>query len=309
MKKALVLSGGSIKGAFQAGAIAYVLDRGFTPDLLCGISVGSLNAAFLADRAGRAKIKRQDPDWPKIGLELEEFWRTRITKPDDLVETQSKIKLAWKVFWNQFDCIIKTSPFTKLVYKEIKLENIHASPVKLRVGAVNLVTGEIVYADESSPRIVDYVVASTAEPITMSLVDVEGKPFYDGGLRDIAPLSHVLDLGVSEIVCIVCQAEKVEEKEFNRGKLLHLIGRILDIVTNEILANDLRHIQRLRDFLKRLPKELIPNDLAPYADPKITLIRPDEPIPVQVDSFTEDDIRKMLQLGRETASHNYPVYL
>jgi len=307
--QALVLSGGSIKGAFQAGAIAHILEQGFAPDLISGISVGALNGAFLAERAGRAKI----PDWPKIGAELEEFWRTRITKPDDLVETQSKIKIAWKVFWNQFDCIIKTCPFKKLVYKEIKLENIHASPVKLRVGAVNLVTGEIVYADESSPRIVDYVVASTAEPITMSLVDVEGKPFYDGGLRDIAPLSYVLGQGASEteieIFCIVCQAEKLTEKDFNRGKLLHLIGRVVDIITNEVLVNDLSYIKRIKDSLKDLPSGLIPNPLKPFVDSKITLIRPDEPIPVQVDSFTEAHIDMMLQLGRKIASQVYPVYL
>jgi hypothetical protein len=41
--KALVLSGGSILGAFQAGAIAKVLGDGFVPELVIGTSVGALN--------------------------------------------------------------------------------------------------------------------------------------------------------------------------------------------------------------------------------------------------------------------------
>jgi len=51
--KALVLGGGSIKGSFQAGAIDALLKAGFKPFKIFGVSVGSLNGVFLADRAGR----------------------------------------------------------------------------------------------------------------------------------------------------------------------------------------------------------------------------------------------------------------
>ncbi len=44
IKRALVLGGGAIKGAYQAGAIKVLLNKGFAPDHLYGISVGSLNA-------------------------------------------------------------------------------------------------------------------------------------------------------------------------------------------------------------------------------------------------------------------------
>jgi NTE family protein len=304
-KRALVLSGGSIKGAFQAGAIGHLLNRGFTPDLLCGISVGSLNAAFLADRAGRAKIAGHDPDWPKIGAELEAFWRHRVTKPADIAKIQSRWKIAWKALWKKFDGLAQTGPLKNLVSKDIFVENLRASPVQFRVGAVNLVNGDIVYASEASANIIDYIVASTAEPISMPLSDIDGAPFYDGGLRDIAPLSHALDLGASEIVCIACQPEKLMARDFNRGNLFHLIGRVLDIITNEILKNDLAKINQLGKLLKDLPNELRPNPLAPYVDPKIALIRPDERIEVHIDSFTQADIHKMLEQGRYTASRAY----
>lgn len=47
-KRALVLSGGGAKGAFQAGAVQR-LWQDFRPDLICGVSVGSVNGAKLAE--------------------------------------------------------------------------------------------------------------------------------------------------------------------------------------------------------------------------------------------------------------------
>jgi predicted acylesterase/phospholipase RssA len=60
MKRALVLSGGGLFGAWQAGAWRALADR-FQPDLVVGASVGSLNGYAIAGGA--------TPD------ELAEFWR------------------------------------------------------------------------------------------------------------------------------------------------------------------------------------------------------------------------------------------
>jgi NTE family protein len=60
MKRALVLSGGGLFGAWQAGAWRALADR-FHPDLVVGASVGSLNGYAIAGGA--------TPD------ELAEFWR------------------------------------------------------------------------------------------------------------------------------------------------------------------------------------------------------------------------------------------
>jgi predicted acylesterase/phospholipase RssA len=46
---ALVLSGGGALGAFQVGAIKRLWESGYRPDLICGISVGAINAVKLAE--------------------------------------------------------------------------------------------------------------------------------------------------------------------------------------------------------------------------------------------------------------------
>jgi len=78
MKKvALVLSGGSIKGAFQAGAIKTILDNDYVPSSIHGISIGSLNGAFLANKAGQDG-NGQLP-WKTYAQDLQDFWFEKIT--------------------------------------------------------------------------------------------------------------------------------------------------------------------------------------------------------------------------------------
>ena len=82
-KTALVLSGGSIKGAFQAGALEIVLGQR-APAFISGISVGSLNTVWLANEAGAAARRQQSVDWAKLGRGLASFWQERVTRPDGL---------------------------------------------------------------------------------------------------------------------------------------------------------------------------------------------------------------------------------
>ena len=69
--RALVLSGGGALGAYEAGAIS-ILCEAFDYDLVCGTSIGALNAAFVAQRRlddlrevwatiGEAKVVTLDP--------------------------------------------------------------------------------------------------------------------------------------------------------------------------------------------------------------------------------------------------------
>jgi NTE family protein len=53
MSQILVLAGGSVKGAFQAGVIKALFEKGYQPDAIYGVSAGSLNAAYLVNQFGQ----------------------------------------------------------------------------------------------------------------------------------------------------------------------------------------------------------------------------------------------------------------
>ncbi|HBT16594.1 MAG TPA: hypothetical protein DEB05_06530 [Firmicutes bacterium] len=57
MKRALVLSGGGSKGAFEVGALEYLLiEEKLDFQIFIGTSVGALNAAFLGQACNREEL-------------------------------------------------------------------------------------------------------------------------------------------------------------------------------------------------------------------------------------------------------------
>lgn len=76
--KALVLGSGAIKGEWEAGAIQLVMENGFQPDIVIGVSVGAINSAFL--------VSQYENDWEKAATTLVNFWQENICSPKDVIK-------------------------------------------------------------------------------------------------------------------------------------------------------------------------------------------------------------------------------
>jgi NTE family protein len=290
--RALVLSGGGVKGAYQAGAIHAVFESGYRPGIVTGISVGALNAAFLA--------AHQESD--QAGARLAEFWETEVTEPSKFVKKRSVLDLVWRVLTKRWDGVVDTKPLAEVVKRVLAPHFPRPGGIQVRVGAVDLHSGALVYTGPESSDFMDAVLASTAEPISMPLRKIRGVQHYDGGLRDIAPLKQAISLGATRIVCVLTQPVDVGAFTGEAGDVLDLIGRVLGIVTNEIVENDLETAQTINRLLLELPPDVLAH---PYFATKrpipLTVIRPSAAIPVSLDSFTREDIRRMLEQGRQDA--------
>src|SRR5262249_15099223 len=81
-RQALVLSGGDVKGAYQAGAMAEVFqNHDFRPSAIYGISVGSINGGMLASYIGKqfgAVPSQAAPDFAAAAKRVEDFWLENI---------------------------------------------------------------------------------------------------------------------------------------------------------------------------------------------------------------------------------------
>lgn len=299
--RALVLSGGALKGAFQAGAIAHVLEKGFEPEFIYGISVGALNGGFLVDRVGRRKLAGQPVKWAEIGRDLENFWRQRVTGPDVLIRKRGKFALGYSVITNDFEGMVGTGPLKKLINDELKMQNITgAAPVELIVGAVNMHDGAIVYADRTRPNLLDFVFASTAIPISMPMVKIGPDPFYDGGVRDIAPLGTAINKGATDITCITCQPRTVAGGKFQQGDLFALAGRLMGVITNEIILNDLKFVDRVNRIV-RSHGEVAAGGKPPYKEIPCRLVEPETALEGDIEDFDRKVIERLISQGREAA--------
>ena len=282
MSNILVLAGGSVKGAFQAGVMKALMEKGYRPDAIYGVSAGSLNASYFVNQIGLQAIAGEPISLVQAAQDLWDFWETRITQPDCLSKPFTIFQLGWSALTKRFKGLVSTEPLRLLIEDVISIRNLHASPIGLKIGAVNIMDGNMHYIDHSHDEFLTYLMASSAVPILMPVVKIKGedrRSYLDGGLRDVAPLKKAVADGGENIVCIACHMESIEGGSFDSGDLLALVDRVMDIAVNEILNADIREVMSMNQHLK------------------IRAIRPPQPLTIDIQKFNKMDIRRLLELG------------
>ena len=282
MSKILVLAGGSVKGAFQAGVMKAMMERGYQPDAVYGVSAGSLNAAYFVNQLGMQAITGEPISFKDASQDLWDFWESRITSPESLSKPFNIFQLGLSALRKKFKGLVDTMPLLNLLTEVLSVRNLHASPIDLKIGAVNIIDGTMYYVDTSEEHFLDYLMASSAVPILMPVVKINGetrRSFLDGGLRDVAPIKKAVDDGASHIVCISCHMESIEGGHFDSGDLLALVDRVMDIAVNEILNADIKEVMISKTTID------------------IQSIRPPQPLTIDIQKFNKMDIRRMLELG------------
>ena len=290
--KALVLGGGSLKGACQAGVVQAILEEGFEPDMIYGISVGSLNASYLVNEAGRHHIEHKKVDWPRISRLLIEFWVKNITGPGAIAIPRSRLTLGFDTLMSRFDGLLDTTPLRTLLRNNVDEFILRNSPIKLKVGAVDVVSGKMVYATPQEEDFLDYVLASSSLPAIMPPILLKGQrkmALSDGGLRVVAPLKAALEDGAMEVVCVACHAEHIYGETVNYRNVLQLMERVKDINVNQIVNSDIAWAQ---SFVEK--ENLKGRSLS------LKVIRPHEPLHLNMLKFQSEDIVRLIVQGYKT---------
>ncbi len=73
--RALVLSGGGGRGAYQCGVYKYMEEAGLIPDILVGTSIGAINAAAIA--SGKTARDLEAAWLSTRTRDIQRFWRLR----------------------------------------------------------------------------------------------------------------------------------------------------------------------------------------------------------------------------------------
>ncbi len=150
----VALSGGGARGLAHAGALAAIEEAGLRPDVLAGVSAGSIAAVFYA--AGIAPLKI-----------LELFDNQGFT---DFVE-----------FRPRKGGFFGTRGFRRFLADNLKpYKNIEDLPTPVYIGVTDFDRGEP--AEFHTGELVDRVVASCSIPIVFRPVVIDGTHYVDGGV-------------------------------------------------------------------------------------------------------------------------------
>lgn len=229
----LVLSGGGAKGGYEIGAWKALIDLGIEIGGVYGTSVGSLNAAAVAQG-----------DFEKA-LEV---WRD-ISESKVMRPTQGQKALIdayggsndWSVgelFQGAIDIIrkgIDVSPLRELLEELISEKTIRDSGVDFGLVTFDLtdLRPEMLFIEDiPDGKLIDYIMASADFP-GFQTVKVDGKAFIDGGIYSNQPVEMALQRGFRSIVLVdigrVALRDRVAKfQAFVQGaKVTHVIPRIM----------------------------------------------------------------------------------
>jgi NTE family protein len=221
--RAFVLSGGASLGAIQVGMLEALFERGITPDLIVGTSVGAINGAYIAGREPTVETTNA----------LGDVWRglsRGAIFPLNLVT-------GLIGFLGRDSHLIPAGNLRRLIIRHAAIERVENSRVPLHLIATDVLSGRELRISRGPA--VDAVMASAAIPSVFPPVEFQGRLLMDGGVSDNAPISHAVALGAEEIYVlpsgIACDLKVAPRGAL--GMLLHA----LTVLTQQRLHLEIEH--------------------------------------------------------------------
>lgn len=255
MKRALVLSGGGAKGAFQFGALRYVVENetgGMPPahyfNIISGVSVGALNGVMLAQNRFEA---------------LTQLWEN-ISSRQVYQGNLAILRILCRLLFRRLG-ILSNDPLKEMIQKQVSLGAVDQAHCDFMFGTVSIDSGLYYsfhaqdFKDEAQFRA--GILASAAMPVlwppVTSLTTRLGVVYHqlvDGGVRNVSPLGDVIDFDPDEVVIVNCNAEDFRPYPDPARNMLKIAVRALtEITLNEIFRQDIREFLHINDIVSQLP--------------------------------------------------------
>jgi NTE family protein len=270
----LVLQGGGAVGAYQAGVYEALHDAGIEPDWVIGTSIGAINGAIIA---GNAPERRLDS--------LRAFWKcverrsAGARSPWPLLERlTNNLETLYRgvpgffsynpaAVWGMHASVgpdraaFYTNEALKSTLGEvIDFEHLGSPPIRLTIGAVNVRTGQMRYFDSRNQPIgIAHVLASSALPPAFPAVEIDGEPYWDGGIYSNTPIEAVFDdhprrdsvVFAVQLWPAAGPAPNSIWQVLTRHKEIQYASRAISHIARQKQIHQLRHI--IRDLIERLP--------------------------------------------------------
>ncbi len=288
--RALLLTGGGARGAYQAGVMKGLSEivgggpRALPFPILTGMSAGAINLMVMAGKAddfhgAAAQVERM---WAEISLEQvfqTDFFRT------------GKIAFRWlrnlafggAAGYDRFSGLLNPKPLRLRLEQEIDFPAIrrHLAGGRLDSLAVlvsHYTSGAAVTFIESgkseppsakgrrvdiyAPLELSHVMASSALPLIFPPVQINGHFFGDGSVRMSHPFSPAIHLGATSILAVSVRKPQpgahylaALERPDERPTVGGIAGSLLNSVFMDALDGDLDRLERFNEILARARPE------------------------------------------------------
>ena len=161
-KIGIALSGGGIKGLCHAGVLKALEETGIKPDIISGVSSGSVVGALYADGYSPDEIA-------KLFEDISFRQMTKIQIPDG--------------------GFFRIDYFQRFMNRKLRAKTFEELTIPLRIVATDLDKGQSVVF--STGKLIDPIVASCSIPVLFTPKVIDGVHYVDGGVLKNFPVSTI----------------------------------------------------------------------------------------------------------------------
>lgn len=208
----------------HVGQLRALFERGITPDLVVGTSVGAINGAVVA----------RDPH-PNVAHEMLELWQTE--------EARAVFGQSWT---SQAGRVIRGRTYTLSAKPMVDLVAMHFPPLAriedLELPFVTVATSIERAVEQSfdTGPLVPAVVASATVPGLLPPAKIGQEHYFDGGLVASVPLGQAVRRGATTIY--VLQAGQLDKQMKVPTSMVETLNVYVDITRRNSFTHALDHV-------------------------------------------------------------------
>lgn len=269
MKTGLVMEGGAMRGMFTAGVIDVMMEQDIFFDGAIGVSAGAtFGCNYVSHQPGRAI---------RYNMKYCRDWR--------YCSVRSLLRTG-DMFGAQFcyyEIPDRLDPFD--------VKTFYTSATEFYVVCTDVNTGKPIYhkCEHDMQEDMEWIRASASMPLAAGIVDKGGYRMLDGGVADSIPLRYFETIGYERNVVILTQPRGFVKK---KNELLPIVKVAYHKYPRFIAAVAKRHdiYNKTTEYIKRQERKG-----SAYA------ICPDEPLPIGHIEHDSENMKKIYEIGRNTA--------
>ncbi|KTD22655.1 patatin family protein [Legionella lansingensis] len=279
-KKGVYLAGGGARGAYQAGvlkAIHHILQVKTLPfEIISGVSVGSINAAVLAENAHNfpAAVEKLEAIWGEISCQ-QIFNASNYELGKSVLRNLSHLVIKQR----QSGHLLDTTPLKEFIIENIDFELIRVNIASRHIEGMEVISqcyetqqtisfyqhyNEAEVADWHYPRHIsqraslhmEHILASSALPLFFPTVRLDGFHYGDGSMGLVSPLRGSIRFQVEKILILGTRQLPVfsNPQHLKNGDIgfARILGGMLNGLFLDNLDRDIEMVNRMNDIARLL---------------------------------------------------------
>lgn len=288
MSRALVLTGGGARAAYQVGVlkgIAAVLPRAvYNPfPIICGTSAGAINALSIAGRAGPFRLRANKLEAIWHNLRAKDVYRT-----DFFGVSANAFHVMASFLHSGYGIgrpisLLDNTPLRQLLNNYVKFDYLETAINNgeleaIAITAMSYASGKSVTFFQGQEQIapwsrarrrgkkidisIDHLMASTAIPSLFPAVKLEDGYFGDGAVRQLKPISPALHMGARQLLIIgVGESEQATPPAAEHSpSIAQIVGHMFNSAFIDSVESDLETLRSINRLANALPESLRANN-------------------------------------------------